>query len=182
VSGILNSRENLMERLSRGKSARVKFVESHLSKTLAYQLRATRDNLGWSQEKLAVQSGMTQHAISRIESPSYGKLTITTLKRLSTAMDVGLVVRLVPFSELIDWVSGTPRVNEGLCAASLAVSSFDREQSEFNLQKGNVSVNLGGGAEQEAVPVGDSAKSDAYFPQRLRMGSGQARRAEDAAA
>ena len=182
MSDNLNSRDYLIERLSRGKSARSKFVESHLSKTLAYQLRATRDGLGWSQEKLAAEAGMTQHAISRLESPSYGKLTISTLKRLAAAMDVGLIVRLVPFSELIDWVSGTPRVNAGLGAASLAVSSFSREFSECAFKNGDFPINLGRGAAQEALPIGHSAKTDAYFAQKPQFGSRRVNRAEDAAA
>jgi len=73
---------------------------------------------------------MSQNAISRLESPEYGKQTITTLKRLAAAMDVGLIVRLVPFSELIDWISGTPRAINGLTAAALAVPDFESEERE----------------------------------------------------
>src|SRR5437762_25981 len=104
----LNSLLAIVARLRRGKAARKQFVESHINKTIAYQIRATRDRLGWSQERLATEVGMNQNAISRLESPDYGKLTITTLKRLASALDVALVVRLVPFTELAHWVSGTP--------------------------------------------------------------------------
>jgi transcriptional regulator with XRE-family HTH domain len=142
-------------RLRRGRSARTQFVDSHLAKTLAFQLRATRDKLGWNQEKLASESGMTQHAISRLESPGYGKPTLTTLKRLAAAMDVGLVVRFVPFSELIDWVSGTPRTIEGLTAAALAVTSFDREQSECTEGQTELSKSFGGGAADLALQSGE---------------------------
>jgi len=72
---------------------------------------------------------MNQNAISRLESHDYGKPTITTLKRLAAAMDVGLVVRLVPFSEMANWVSGTPYVCNGLTNDALAVPSFDDEES-----------------------------------------------------
>jgi hypothetical protein len=71
---------------------------------------------------------MPQNAISRLESPDYGKLTLTTLRRLAMAFDVGLIVRFVPFTEMVDWVSGTPRVNRGLNAESLAVRGFDEEE------------------------------------------------------
>jgi hypothetical protein len=71
---------------------------------------------------------MNQNAISRLESPDYGKPTLTTLKRLAGAMDVALIVRLIPFSELIDWVSGTRRVDFGLSTQSLAVPSFAAEE------------------------------------------------------
>jgi len=77
---------------------------------------------------------MPQNAISRLESPDYGKATLTTLKRIASAFDVGLVVRFVPFTEFVDWVSGTPRVDRGLSFVSLGVQSFDNEErnGEFN--------------------------------------------------
>jgi hypothetical protein len=73
---------------------------------------------------------MNQNAISRLESPEYGRQTLTTLKRLAAAMDVALIARFVPFSELIDWVSGTPRKISGLTAAALAIPNFESEEKE----------------------------------------------------
>lgn len=127
-SGNLNSRKALIARLRRGEAARSQFVESNLTKAIVFQLRATRDRLGWSQERLAEKVGMNQNAISRLESPGYGKPTITTLKRLAAAMDVGLVVHFVPFSQMVDWASGTPRVDRGLSSDSLAVPAFSMEE------------------------------------------------------
>jgi len=126
----LNSRQSLISRLRRGKATRHRFVESHLAKNIAHQIRAIRDKLGWSQEKLATESGMNQNAISRLESADYGRYTLSTLKRLAEAMDVALIVRFVPFSELVDWVSGTPRVIEGLGTRALSVDCFDREEDD----------------------------------------------------
>jgi transcriptional regulator with XRE-family HTH domain len=74
--------------------------------------------------------GMNQNAISRLESEWYGRPTISTLKRLAAALDVALVVRFVPFSQLIDWVSGTPFVDSGLSTSSLAVPSFAEEMNK----------------------------------------------------
>ena len=118
---------SLIARLRKGKQKRSQFVDSHLAKGIAYQIRATRDRLDWSQERLAKETGMPQNAISRLESPEYGKPTLTTLKRIAAAFDVALVVRFVPFTELIDWVSGTPRTNPGLSSTSLGALSFDAE-------------------------------------------------------
>jgi transcriptional regulator with XRE-family HTH domain len=120
--------KTLIKRLRRSRKVREQFVESHISKGIAFQVRATRDRLGWKQDRLASEVGMTQNAISRLESPEYGKPTITTLKRLAAALDVGLVVHFVPFSQMIDWVSGTPRVDPGLAAESLAVPTFQAEE------------------------------------------------------
>lgn len=126
----LNSISTLIARLRRGPSTREGFVNSHLAKGIAYQIRATRDKLGWSQGQLGHKVNMNQNAISRLESAEYGKPTITTLKRLAAAFDVGLIVRFVPFSEMVYWVSGTPRENKGLSVESLAVSAFEMEDDK----------------------------------------------------
>jgi transcriptional regulator with XRE-family HTH domain len=120
-------KKTILSRLKRNKSARESFVQSHLNKTVAYQIRALRDRDDISQEALAATVGMNQNAISRLESPEYGKHTITTLRRLAAAFDVGLVVRFVPFSEMADWASGTPYVNIGLNPQALSVPSFEAE-------------------------------------------------------
>jgi len=138
----LSSREKLIARLRRGKKARAEFVDSHLGKGIAHQIRATRDRLEWSQERLAAEVGMNQNAISRLESPEYGRPTITTLKRLASAMDVGLVVHFVPFSQMVDWVSGTPRVDRGLTMNALAIPCFAAEEKAGVLDSAPVRVFL----------------------------------------
>jgi|CZKS01.1.fsa_nt_gi transcriptional regulator with XRE-family HTH domain len=152
----LNSRKSLIARIRRSQEARKQFTESHLNKGLAYQLRATRDKLGWSQEELAKKAHMNQNAISRLESHDYGKPTITTLKRLAAAMDVGLVVRFVPFSEMVNWVSGTPYVCNGLTNDTLAVPSFDDEESRqvfAEVEASGPRQDVGAGAADSAVPI-----------------------------
>jgi transcriptional regulator with XRE-family HTH domain len=123
----LISRDSLIRRLKRSPDARTKFVESNLSKELAFQLRALRDNKEWSQPELAERIGTSQNAISRLENPNYGKATITTLKKLAAVFDVGLVVRFVPFSQLVNWESGTPYVEHGLSPETMDVPNFTEE-------------------------------------------------------
>ena len=124
----LTSLAAVMKRLGRGKAARERFVASTLDKNLATQIRAIRDRQGLSQERLAeLAGGMNQNAISRLESPTYGKPTITTLKRLAAAFDGGLVVRFVPFSQMADWASGAPRLVPGHSTEAFAVPNFDEE-------------------------------------------------------
>jgi hypothetical protein len=64
---------------------------------------------------------MHQERISQIEDPNYGKLSLSTLKRIASAFDVGLVVRFVPFSELAEW-------ELSLSSESLKVSSFNEDK------------------------------------------------------
>lgn len=130
----LNSKDQLIERIKRGPKDRAKFVASHVDKGIAYQIRALRDRQNMSQEELAALVGMNQNAISRLESPERGRPTITTLKRLAEAFDVALTVRFAPFSKLINWVSGTPFIEEGLSTESLAVPKFGEELQQGKLE------------------------------------------------
>src|SRR5271157_2965207 len=74
----LNSQEMLRKRMSKGREERRQFVSSQIDKGIAYQIRALRDRQDLSQKELAEAVGMNQNAISRLESPQYGRPTIRT--------------------------------------------------------------------------------------------------------
>jgi len=103
------------------KEYRDAFVASHIKQGIPFQIRALRDKNELSQEELATLIGKQQEAVSRLENLNYEKYTLTTLKELASAFDVGLVVRFVPFSELVEW-----DINFG--SESLAVPSFPEER------------------------------------------------------
>lgn len=123
----LISKEGMVRRLKKSPEVRARFVESHLNKGLTFQIRGLRDREGWNQQTLADKLGSNQNAVSRLENPNYGRPTITTLKKIAAVFDVGLVVRFVPFSQLVDWVSGTPYLDPGLNPNTLDVPSFETE-------------------------------------------------------
>lgn len=58
---------------------------------------------GWTQEKLAQQSGLEQGVISRAANPNYGNLTLNTIIRIAAGFDVGFIGKFAPFSELGEW-------------------------------------------------------------------------------
>jgi transcriptional regulator with XRE-family HTH domain len=136
----LTTRDDLFERLNRSHDARARFVDSQVNKTLAFQIRSLRGDM--SQEKAMEKLGMNQNAISRLENPYYGKATLTTLKRIAAAYDVGLLVEFVPFSKLVDHVSGTPHTDQGLNPATMSVPSFEEEaqQGAFDGQQASSSA------------------------------------------
>lgn len=109
-------REQIVESLH-DKEYRDAFVSEEIDTGLPFQIRALRNDRGWSQKELAERLAMTQEGVSRLESLNYGKFTLTTLKRLASAFDVALVVRFEPFSSLVDWVAG-------LSPEDLAVPDF----------------------------------------------------------
>jgi transcriptional regulator with XRE-family HTH domain len=86
-------------------SYRHEFIASNLSTGIAAQLLTMRLCRDWTQKQVAERAGMADARISVMENPSYDKFTLTTLKRLARAFDVGLIVRFVSFSEIADWES-----------------------------------------------------------------------------
>jgi len=117
----------LLKRLAKGPEERAKFVESQINNGIVFQIRALRAREGWSQPKLAREIETSQNQIYRLEKRATSKPTITTLKKIAAVFDVALFVRFVPFSQLIDWVSGTPFIDKGLSTSSLSVPSFAQE-------------------------------------------------------
>ena len=86
------------------KTRREAFVASHLSNNTGSQIFALREARGWSQDKFAAEVGMAQPRISVLEAGC--DCSLRTLKRIAATYDVALIVRFVPFSELVDWIAG----------------------------------------------------------------------------
>ena len=80
------------------------FPEDLLGAFLALQIRTLREANGWTQKEFESIAGKKQPTISQWEDPNYGKYSLSTLKHLAKAFDVGLLVRFVSFSELANWV------------------------------------------------------------------------------
>lgn len=76
-------------------SVRHAYVEAEVATALAHQIRVIRQQRGWTQQQLAKRMGTTQAAISRLEDPSYARITLRTLFDLSKVFDTGLQVRFV---------------------------------------------------------------------------------------
>ncbi len=182
-TNLIWTKKALLARLRRGPEARRKFVESQISNGIAFQIRALRSQKPWNQSELAEKVGTTQNQIHRLEKASLAKPTISTLKKIAAAFDVALVVRFVPFSQLVDWVSGTPFQDRGLSTQSLAVPSFGQEdhdqtvpgtiticnaQHNINvaaqIQTSGVISNIGPASKQHPGPKQPSAASELRSP------------------
>ena len=105
----------------RDREYRREFVSEHIKTGLAFQIRALRERDGWTQVELGNRTNKAQESISQLENPDYGKHTISTLRKLADAFDVAILVRFVPFSELVEWtIELTPE--------KLAPPSYDKER------------------------------------------------------
>lgn len=129
------------------KEYREAFVAEQINVGIPFQIKAIRNQRKWSQKKLGeqVHEVMKQEQISRLEDPNYASVTISTLKKLASAFDVGLMVRFVPISYLIEW-------ELRLTSESLKVVSFD-EDIFFN----EIPVN--------ELPINELPKKNGNFPQ-----------------
>lgn len=88
--------EKTFRRMKSSLDERNAYVTAEVTTALAHQIRALRIQRGLSQAELAKRMGTKQHVISRLEDPSYGRLSLNTLLQLSRAFDTGLQVQFVP--------------------------------------------------------------------------------------
>lgn len=79
------------------------FVEESINVGVPFQLKALREQRELTQQDFGKISGMKQAFISRLENPNENCPSLTTLKRIASIYDIGLVVRFVPTSDLVKW-------------------------------------------------------------------------------
>lgn len=96
---------------------RERWLDEQIRVGLATQIKALRQDRGWSQAELARRCGMAQARISRLEDPTYGRYSIATLKRIAGAFDAALMIRFGPWScvltgESVDWHARIPPFDE----------------------------------------------------------------------
>ena len=100
------------------------------------QIRALRRRRNMTQEMLADVTGMKQSRISAVERPGE-LLSVDTLIRLASAFKVGLIVKFVPFSEMLKW-------ENSFCQDSYDATRIDQDE-EF------LRPDVGGMLEQHAT-------------------------------
>lgn len=91
----------IFKKLVTSKEFRDEYVQSHVKLHIPFQIRAMRQDRGWSQAEAGTSLGKSQNAISRLESKAYGKLTLQTLFDVAAGFNVGLLVKFVPLSRLV---------------------------------------------------------------------------------
>src|SRR2546428_8531750 len=109
----------LLEKL-RDPEYRRAFVASQINIGIPFQIGALIKARGWKQEEVARRTGMLQPRISAMLRPGKVRPNIETLRRIAEAFDCGLLIRFVPFSELIKWA-------ESFNPETFDVKGFDNE-------------------------------------------------------
>ena len=83
------------------KEMREAYLAAQTRTKIANQIRAIRNQRGWSQEEFAKLTQKPQSNISRLESREYGNYTLKTLLDLAAAFDVGLAVEFVSYEQFL---------------------------------------------------------------------------------
>ena len=116
-------RSNTLSKIAgklRNPAYRKAFIASQINIGIPFQIRALMKARGWTQEKLAEQTGMLQPRISALLKPGKVRPNIETLRRIAEAFDCALLVRFAPFSELARW-------SESFDPESFNVPAFDED-------------------------------------------------------
>jgi transcriptional regulator with XRE-family HTH domain len=118
----MNILRDLWKKL-RVKKYREEFVAAQVKRGIPFQVQTLMKQKGYSQEKLAEASGLTQGVISRAANPDYGNLTLNTIIKIAAGFDVAFIGKFVPFSELGNWFTGL---------SEESVKSFKEEDAEMS--------------------------------------------------
>jgi transcriptional regulator with XRE-family HTH domain len=104
----------------RQKNYRDAYVAEHVRQGIAHQIRALRNQRDWNQGRLSQLLGKPQSVVSRLEDPSYGKVTVQTLLELASAFDVALQVRFISYSSFL-------QQTRDMTISSMKVAGFNKD-------------------------------------------------------
>jgi predicted XRE-type DNA-binding protein len=104
----------------RQKNYRDAYVAEHVRQGIARQIRALRNQRAWNQGRLSQLLGKPQSVVSRLEDPSYGKVTVQTLLDLASVFDVALQVRFISYSSFL-------QQTRDLTISSMKVAGFNKD-------------------------------------------------------
>ncbi len=97
----LLSREKLVKRLKEDKEFRDAFAMEFVKNSIPSQLRDLRDQRRWTQDELGKATQKPRNVITRLENPNNNIPNIYTMLEMAWGVDAALLVKIVPFSELL---------------------------------------------------------------------------------
>lgn len=100
----MSERSTLISKLLSSVDTRTAYIKAKLGVLVPSQIRALRISSDMPrQSDLAQAAGLHQSRISMFETPGAANMTIETLSKLAAAFKVGLMVKFVPMSEMLQW-------------------------------------------------------------------------------
>ncbi len=103
----MSERSERIYRLLENQESRVSYINSKLAVLVPAQIRALRlssiDPPMPFQRDLAREAGEHQSRVSMFETPGAANMTLETIAKIAAGLRVGVVVKFVPFSEMLRW-------------------------------------------------------------------------------
>jgi transcriptional regulator with XRE-family HTH domain len=130
ISGLRSSfpwTDRLIGKL-KNREYRDSFVAEGVKNWIARQIRSLREQRKLSQGDLGDLCGKPQSAISRLEDPDYGQMSLQTLLEVASAFDVALSVKFVDYPTFL-------RETKDASTANMSVASFN--ESAFSAGEAN---------------------------------------------
>lgn len=113
------------------KEMRHALMATYINVVVVLQIRAMREQRGWSQGDLARELGKAQSQVSQWEKIPWDNWpTLTSLQEIAAVFDVALEVRFRPWTQAISEFLGEYE-SAGLSSKSLAVASWEEEYSKL---------------------------------------------------
>lgn len=139
----VTSKPRLLRKLQ-NKAYRDAYVDERVKTLVPIQVSTLRIKAEKTQGQLAKLANTKQSAISRLEDPNYGNLSINTLLNIAHALDVALLIKFVPFSRIL-------KEFEDLSPEALSVKNFEEEEKELESWASTESVNPSRGKNDKGV-------------------------------
>ncbi|ECL1831152.1 LexA family transcriptional regulator [Campylobacter jejuni] len=129
---------------------------------LAQKIKAARNNLGITQEKLSELSGISIQNIKKLETSPNSNPTNNTLKKLALALEVNeeyFVSKLSPstYPKMSPNVSQSAKLSKNLSPSQTKLKETEKE-SFYYIPKLNISASAGGGNELEGLECYESGE------------------------
>lgn len=135
MSETLISKPAFVSKLINSKKFRDSYAYELVRTGIPFQMRALREQRNWKQLDLANAAEKPRSVITRLESPSYGKLSLKSLFEIAAAFEVALMVKFVPFSRLV-------REYEDVSPLALTAKNITDEEEVGRLEAWARSVSL----------------------------------------
>lgn len=133
--GVSSAKRDALVSKLKDKEYRDAYVRSTVVHGLAHQVRVNREERHLTQEALAKKCGhkTTQVMISRIEDTAYENFTLNTVLKVASALDVAVILKLVPYSKFI--LETADKSVSGLFAKSFTEENLYTRQATLTLSK-----------------------------------------------
>ncbi len=146
----MSERLERIYKLFKNQKSRASYIKAKLVVLVPAQIRALRLKSEHPpmprQSDLAREAEVHQSRISMFETPGVANITLETLAKIAAGLRVGVVVKFVPFHEMLDWENNfspdafdvTPRLEQDELFINPSVDV--QADSNYSFQNGNVAA------------------------------------------